>query len=227
MLRFFIRGLFVVLACALAACDDNTISTPGVPAANVAPVINIASNTSFGVAGITTFLFAANAGDPNGNPITVTWTFSDGTTAAGLNVARTFPAPTTIDAVATATDHLGLSTTSNPLSLTIATGTGTWAGTIDLASCEAGTKAMSAVLTQNRAILTGTISFPNGLCAGPGGSGPLVDGRILTGGGVRGTVRIGTTDVTIDAQMTTTGNEINGTVSFGDLTAIPIALTRQ
>ena len=224
------RVLLITLACfSVAACDNNDDSTPVTPKANQPPAIAIASNTTFGITDLTTFLFSANAGDPDGNPITVTWTFSDGSTANGLNATKTFSGVQTIEAVATAKDHAGLSTTSNTITITLGTGTGAWAGTIDLSSCDAGTKGMAANLTQSRATLRGTISFPNGLCTGPGGTAQISAdaGRILTSGGVRVSVRVGASDVAIDGQMTTSGSEINGTVQVGDRTGIPFTLSRQ
>jgi hypothetical protein len=221
------RVLLLLLVCLVAACDNNDTPTPTTPA-NQPPAIAISSNTTFGITDLTTFLFSANAADPNGNPVTVTWAFSDGSTANGLNVTKTFTTAQAIEAVATAKDHTGLSGTSNTITVTLGTGTGTWAGTIDLSSCEAGTKGMVATFTQSRAILTGTISFPNGLCtATPGSAAIGTGGRILTSGGVRVTVRIGASDVSIDGQMTTNGSEIIGTVQVGDLTGIPFTLSRQ
>ena len=229
MCRYLTRGLLLLLACSVAACDTNNNLPPTTPTTNQPPGIAIASNASFGITDITTFLFAANAADPNGNPITVTWAFSDGSTAAGMNVTKSFSEPTAIEVVATARDNGGLTGNSNTLTITLGTGTGTWVGTIDLSPCDAGTKAMVANLTQSRAQLTGTISFPEGLCTATPGSAPISadTGRILTGGGVRATVRIGTSDVSIDGQMATTGSEITGTVQIGDLTGLHFTLSRQ
>jgi hypothetical protein len=218
-----------LLACAVAGCDNDSDVTPVTPGPNQSPAIAIASNTTFGIVDITTFAFNASAADPDGNPVTVTWSFTDGTTAAGLNVWRTFPSAITIDATATVRDHTGATATSNVLTLTVGTGTGTWSGTIDLSSCDAGTKAMVATLTQSRATLSGSVSFPAGLCtATPGTTTIGADaGRILTSGAVKISGRVGSSDVAVDGQMTTTGQEINGTVQVGDRTGIPFTLTRQ
>jgi PKD domain len=55
--------------------------------------------------------FLAQAADPGGGPVTVTWAFDDGTTATGERVAKTWADPGRHTATVTATDASGQSTT--------------------------------------------------------------------------------------------------------------------
>jgi hypothetical protein len=55
--------------------------------------------------------FLAQAVDPDGGPVTITWAFDDGTTATGERVAKAWAAPGRHTATATATDGGGQSAT--------------------------------------------------------------------------------------------------------------------
>jgi hypothetical protein len=54
--------------------------------------------------------FVAQAVDPDGGPVTITWAFDDGTTATGERVAKAWAAPGTHTSTVTATDTSGKST---------------------------------------------------------------------------------------------------------------------
>jgi PKD domain-containing protein len=55
--------------------------------------------------------FVAHAVDPDGGPVTITWAFDDGTTAAGERVAKAWATPGPRTSTVTATDTSGRSTT--------------------------------------------------------------------------------------------------------------------
>jgi hypothetical protein len=52
--------------------------------------------------------FEAHATDPDGDAVTISWTFDDGTTATGEAPAKVWDAPGTHTATVTATDATGL-----------------------------------------------------------------------------------------------------------------------
>lgn len=220
--------LLPLLAFGVAGCgdDDEPITAPG----NQAPAILISTNASFGIAQLTTFTFGAAVSEPDGNPVTITWTFTDGTTGRGANLWRTFPVAGTIEVTATATDHLGASG-SNTVTVTVGSASGDWAGTIDLSSCDAGEKPMSAAMTQTGGAITGTLTFPEGLCSSTPITRPILqdDGtRMFASGAVRLHVALpGWPDASFQGQLATPGDQITGTFEGTDPLGLTFTLDRQ
>lgn len=221
--------VLALVACGPVACNSNdpTPTTPG----NRAPTITIGGSAAFGIAQITTFVFSASASDPDANPVSVTWTFGDGTTGAGTTVWKTFASAGPREIVATVKDHLGATTTSNILAVTVGSAEGTWSGTIDLAACGAGTKPVEATLSQSGSAITGTVSLPEGLCSSSPGTmsiGSSDPGRMFGSGAVRLHVVIPPSiDVSFEGQMATTGQQITGTLQGSDPSGMAFTLTRQ
>lgn len=69
-----------------------TATPPPTQTANHAPTVSINPVEPGGVAltGGTRVAFGANASDPDGDPLTYTWDFDDGTTGDGPGVAHVF-----------------------------------------------------------------------------------------------------------------------------------------
>jgi PKD repeat protein len=73
--------------------------------------------------GATVVQFSANGADPNGDPITFTWNFGDGSTGSGQNVAHVFQTAGSLSVVLTAADSRGAQTTTqNPIVVRSLTG---------------------------------------------------------------------------------------------------------
>jgi PKD repeat protein len=73
--------------------------------------------------GGTVVQFSANGADPNGDPITFTWNFGDGSTASGQNVSHVFGTAGSLNVVLTASDSRGAQTTTqNPMVVRSLTG---------------------------------------------------------------------------------------------------------
>ena len=220
-------AIAILLACGTAACDDDPPTTPD----NRAPQIAITASGSFGIAQLTTFVFTASVADPDGNPVTVTWSFGDGTSSAGTTVWKRFSDPGTIEAVATVKDHLGVTAASNVLSVTVGSVSGTWSGTVDLTACEAGSKPVTAELVQTGSTITGTVSLPEGLCSSASGSAAIntaEPGQMLGSGAARFRVVIPPAiDVSFEGQMDTTGLKLTGTLQGTDPSGLPFTLEKQ
>ena len=221
-------ALVALLAFGSTGCDDNDpITNPG----NQAPLITIATNATFGMAQLTTFAFAASVVEPNTDPVTVKWTFSDGTVVNGSNVWRRFPDPGSYEVFATATDHLGTSANSPTLTFVVATVSGDWGGEMDLSTCGAGTKPISASLSQSGSVLTGTVTMPEGMCSSAGGTASIGTGdpgQVFGNGSVRLHIVVpGSIDASLTGQIGTDTNKITGTLEDANASGIPFTLNRQ
>ena len=93
----------------LASSDTTTIivTTLGV---NVAPVAVISASTTSGLAPLSVSLDASGSTDADGDALTYTWSFEDGTTATGVTVSQIFEVGTSTVTL-TVSDEEGLSDT--------------------------------------------------------------------------------------------------------------------
>lgn len=98
-----LRALGLTVALALAGAALPAAATAASP-----PLLSAAQWTLRVPAGAPAG-FIAKATDPDGDAVTLTWTFDDGTTASGPRVTKTWPAPGVHSARVTATDATGLS----------------------------------------------------------------------------------------------------------------------
>jgi len=90
----FALSLALAPAAAYAAAPPRFVTTQG--------LVRVAAGAPAG--------FIARATDPDGDAVTVTWAFDDGTTATGERVVKTWAAPGAHSATVTATDATGLTT---------------------------------------------------------------------------------------------------------------------
>jgi hypothetical protein len=151
-----------VLACACAltmtACGGKDGSpTSSTPTANHPPTIASASVTpTWGIASLTSHAFVGSATDPDGDTLTYTWDFADGTSASSASGSVTYKNAntTTYQAIFTARDSKGLSASAT-VPVTSVTIAGNWTGTF-----MGG--AMTVTLTQYLGgVVTGTWSVPS------------------------------------------------------------------
>jgi hypothetical protein len=77
---------------------------PAAPAVTVAPPSALTGDP---------IAWSATASDPDGDPVNLTWTWSDGVGSSGPLVSRTFTSPGTYTGTARATDATGLSTSAS------------------------------------------------------------------------------------------------------------------
>jgi hypothetical protein len=128
-------------------------------------------------------------------------------------------------------DHLGVTAASNVVSVTVGSASGTWSGTVDLSACEAGSKPITAELSQTASTITGTVSLPEGLCSSASGSSPIGSaepGQMLGSGGVRFRVVIPPAiDVSFEGQMDATGLKLTGTLQGTDPSGLTFTLDKQ
>jgi hypothetical protein len=226
------RLLPLCLLVAIAACGGNSTPPtsptpppspqPTPPAANRAPVIATVTVTpAFGIQNLTVFNFAANATDPDGDPLTFAWNIA-GNAATGPNVGPvTFTNGFSGSAAVTVSDGRGGSATSSS-NFIVGSMTGRWVGTMPGFSIVYDfTQNPGGILTAN---FTAT-----GIVPVQGHLDPAVANTINAAGAVtfRSKVTtVGVLDYTITGNMDNTGVRFTGTVSGSGLSG-PVVLTKQ
>ncbi len=230
-----------LLAGVFAACGSSPTSPGsggtgggggGGGSTNRAPVVSATASATFGIAQLTTFSFNSSTSDPDGDAVTVSWNFGDGTAASGNSATHTYTAGGTYNVVATASDSKGASTPSSNVTVTVGGMTGTWTGTINLSFCLPGvTKTSAATLTQAGGIVTGTVTLPQGLCSfapGTAVTDPAEPGTISATGAVRIRVKIPPfTDVYFQGQMDSSGRTISGGLVGSGHNGTPFVWNKQ
>jgi glucose/arabinose dehydrogenase/chitodextrinase len=102
---------------------SQPIAITVVPATNLAPTaVASATSPTTGEAPFTVSFSGVNSSDPDNDPLTYTWDFGDGTTGTGPTVSRTYAAGNynVTLTVKDRPDSSGLSSTSSPISITVA-----------------------------------------------------------------------------------------------------------
>jgi hypothetical protein len=141
MLPAFGRSLALSAVLALVGCGGGsgsggsgspTTPTPTAPPANRPPSITTATaNPPWGISTLTVHNFTAAATDPDGDAVTYSWNFGDGTSSNSQSVSRTFNNANTFtySITLTARDAQGASSTA-AVQVTSVTVAGTWDGTL-------------------------------------------------------------------------------------------------
>ena len=128
-LRIRARGttLFAVtLATMLPACGGGGGGGGTTTATNGPPTATFTFSPGNPVLmGATVVQFSANGADPNGDPLSYSWNFGDGSTASGQNVSHVFASAGTLNVVLTVADSRGAQTTTQN-STVVKSLTGKW-----------------------------------------------------------------------------------------------------
>jgi len=111
------------------------------------------SPTGAGLVGATNFsITSQGASDPNGDPLTYSWSYGDSGSGTGANVNHVFNSAGTYNDTVTVSDGKASATAS--ATVTVRDLTGTWVGNIYTTSC--GTNWLTWTLTQSGSTLTGS-----------------------------------------------------------------------
>jgi hypothetical protein len=105
------RWIGICLIGTFPACGDgggggNPAGSSGTQA-NRAPQATITASDPQPLVGATAVNFAANASDPDGDPLTYSWAFGDGSTATGQSVTYVYPRPGVYNVTVTVNDSRG------------------------------------------------------------------------------------------------------------------------
>ena len=228
-------ALAFVLTIVLAACGGSSSPAPTPtptpqPQANRAPTItSMVVAPAFGIAGLTQFNVSSSATDPDGDTLTYTWEFADGT-KTGASVAYNYGNVTgTSDVKLTVSDGKG-GTVSDKRQVTVGNLSGDWSGTILNAI-----KIKASLQQASDGSVTGTWSGSgSGVLSVTGILDPAATNRIngdatfklrfkITHSGNPG----GFDDFTYEGRMdTTTGNTLTGGLRGSGFSGEPMRLDR-
>lgn len=212
----------LLAACGGGSGNPSTPTTPTTPtptpAANRAPVISSMSvSPNFGIANISSFIYAASASDPDNDPITYSWNLA-GNAASGSSGQVVFTNGFDGTATVTVSDGKGGSATdSRPF--TVGSMTGNWSGT----NASLGVFTMS--LTQTGTLISGTYADTSRF--GPGRTDPAQPGIIRPDASFE--VRIkqgGFTDFTFRGTMDNTGRRLTGGIFGSGFSGQPFVMTK-
>jgi PKD repeat protein len=225
-------SILCVLTLALGGCGggggSSAPTTPTqttTPAVNRAPAITAASvNPGWGISTLTTHVFTSSATDPDGDAITYSWDFGNGTagTSADGSVVYNNADTNAYQATLTVRDSKGMST-STTVSVASVTMAGTWAGTL-------GGAPLTATLTQFiGGFVSGTWQQPSrGFSGDVGPSGEL--GKIQANGQfeMRFKVRQGSfTDFYYRGTINPTGQQLTGALQGSGFTGEIMILDKR
>jgi hypothetical protein len=207
-----VQSLVIVCAVSvsLSACGSSG-STPTTPTQTVVPPVNrppvltsMTVDPLFGVSELTTFNWSASANDPDGDPLTYTWSLA-GNPAVGSSGSMTFVGSGPGTFTVTVTDGKG-GTASDSRTAMLGNATGTWRGSgVNLGS-------FTMVLTQKGPSITGTYNDP---LYGNGQIDPAQPGFINSTGHIElRTKQAAFTDFTFKGDMDQSGRRITGQI-FG------------
>jgi hypothetical protein len=229
-------ALALTLTIILAACGSSSSPAPTPtptpqPQPNRAPTItSMTVAPAFGIAGVTQFNVSSSATDADGDALTYTWEFADGSTGVGASIAHNYGnIYGTGDVRLTVSDGKG-GTVSDTRPVTVGNLSGDWSGTID------NSIQIRASLPQpSDGSVTGTWSGGGGgVISVTGGLDPAATNRIdgnanfklrfkITKSGIPG----GLSDFTFEGRMdTTTGNTLTGSVRGSGFGGEPMRLDR-
>jgi len=213
-------GTLTVSGDQTSGTNTIAVSGAGAPPANRAPVITgITINPAFGIAQLSPFSMSASATDPEGDALSYTWDFGDGTQGTGSSGTKTYTNGGNMTVRLTVSDGraaqgIKTATTSDTRSIVVGSMAGTWRLTLNTPEC--GSKnTLLLTLTQNFATVEGTFSAPNGFCNVPvgttGRTDPAEPGRILINGHLDLRLKIGIfIDSYFRGDMQSTGTTLVG-----------------
>lgn len=213
--------------------ERTTPTTPTPPAtpANRAPVIDaMAITPQYGIAQLTLFTMTSSASDADGDSLGYTWDLGDGTQVSGTGATRTYQAPGDRTVRLTVTDGKGGSVSATR-QLVVGGMTGRWTGTLDVTSCTGRVKPMSATLTQNLTRVTGSFTFPEGICrygSGTAVTDPAEPGSFDIHGSLRVRIKIPPyIDAYLRGTLDSSGRRVTGGLYGSGHQGTPVILNRQ
>jgi hypothetical protein len=217
-------GLYAA-ACGGGGSSSGGSNTPTGPT-NHSPTISASVNSSFGISQQTVFAFSASTSDPDGDAVSVSWNFGDGTAASGSNVTHVFNGGGAFNVVATASDSKGATAPSGNITVVAGSMSGNWA--VTLTGC--GTFNMS--LTQTVGTVTGTFVMPSAFCNATAGStgktDPAEPGTIDGSGNVQIRLKVGIfLDFYIRGKMDSSGQVVSGGAYNSGFNGNPITMRKQ
>lgn len=224
-----IAPALIVLTALAAACGGSESPSPTspspapappqpAPVTNQQPTIEGTFSPTWGIASLTRFTFSAAASDPDGDPVTVTWDFGDGTRATGTRVRKTYTRGATFRISATADDGKGGQGRVDG-DLVVGSMTGTWVGTIP------GYTNLVFSLQQNRAVVTGRFVEQ---FFGEGRTDPAAPGRIDADGRIEIRFKLSRfSDFIFRGRMDSTGRRITGGVFASGFNGESFVMVKQ
>jgi hypothetical protein len=105
--------VLVALAATLGACGGGNDNPTGPSSSNGNPTASMTASETAAIMGATAVTFTASGSDPNGDALSYSWNFGDGTTGSGASVSHVFNAAGTFNVVVTASDGKGGSATAS------------------------------------------------------------------------------------------------------------------
>jgi hypothetical protein len=197
------------------------------------PTINSFSvSPGFGVSGLTVINMAASASEPDGSPLTYTWSYG-GSTATGATNSATLTGDSFVPVLLTVSNAKGGSATQAQ-NVTIGTMTGTW--NLNVPACGGSANPGTVTLTQNGTTVTGSLFWQNQWCGNtPRTGGTLKQPGTIDAQGNFAMLRISVVSGIVGAfqefqvkgQMDSTGRRIVGVIDKSGFNNDPMTMTKQ
>jgi hypothetical protein len=240
-----IAALTFAASCGGGGSSSSTPSSPSggggtTTPTNHAPVITNATFTpAFGIAFLQNFTGNVSATDSDGDALSYSWDFGDGTSSTQQNPSKvytgaggTMPVRITVSDGKSATSYdVRTATASSTITVAVGSMTGSWSGTVDLNTCLPGrTKPVTANLTQSSTVVTGNVTLAEGLCSfqpGTAVTDPAEPGSINAAGTVSFRVKIPPyTDVYFKGTIDSSGKRFTGGLYGSGHSGTPFVMTK-
>lgn len=119
------RWMAALALLAVGACGGGGGGSPAGASANGNPTLTATANDTDPLMGGTSVVFTATGSDPNGDALSYSWNFGDGTTGSGQSTTHVFGTAGAFTVIATVSDGKGGTATANVI-VTSRSLSGTW-----------------------------------------------------------------------------------------------------